>query len=513
MRTLISAVFIVVFSLSIFVTFPIVNAKDTTTNESVPFQYEYRANGTLTNFDIQSEHSFKQGEFFISLAENNNIYYNNFSFYQPNTPGHQLTHQDFRVLTVSSNMLNSSTTLQASQFYFNSKMNVFLIYFSYNGGNYLYILVYDLLMNNILQKQLLSNINYFKTNKIIQFTGSDTVYLEIRTEDSFEFLSVNANNYAITKVFESKKVDLSTNSFDINDPQFIDGKFYIIFNEEYRNANLYNASIYAFNLNNSALYNTYYYFPTYISSLSVFNNTMFAYSEFNNRVHVIDISTHYEQYIIENAIVDNFTYIRAFNDKSFILRDFQDNFYYCYVQQQGNSYSMMYNNTIFGLYNSNPSLPQLFDSNSQNNEYTLALIGDYNYFIAGYTVNNGVKDGFGVVYQSMNTKPTIFIDTSKLGTNSVTVSSGVTTSIVSVNSSLLPIFAFIIVLVIIILLGIFFAYMKKKDEFIDKPAKKLQNNDYATFTKSTSSQTKLCNTCGSKVSETDMFCQNCGNRI
>lgn len=520
MKTILSILFIILVGLSVGSFYPAtVNASEASVNNVSSFQYQYYANGTLTNLDIQNVQSFNTGNFYISMVENNNTYFNTFSFYNSTSSGAQLTTKDFQLLNVSTSYLNSSTTIWASQYFSTSKISVFLIYFNAPGAQSLYIFVYDSAVTKLLQTDFLYNMSYYSTNKLFSFTNSNDIFIELRKQDSFLLLDVSSSNYTISNVFQSNTLNPTIYEFGVEDPQFSNDVFYMISNEENYHTQAYNSSVYAFSFNGANIQYTTHGFSTYISSISIANNLLFAYSPFDNIAHVIDLGTNQEVYKIDNSIVDNFTSIRAFNANAFLLRDFRDNLYYCYVQQQGNSYTMRSNSTIFALYNSNPSGFQYFDQNPFGNEYTLALMGDYNYLLAGYTFNNGVKTGFGVVFQSMNNAPSIFVDTAKAFTSTITnslgttVYSGITTSTASFsNSPLLPVIV-LFVLILVFLIGGFIFYSTKRKEESVEPSKKYKFEDNTPGTKSTLPKTKLCNTCGEKVSESDMFCQNCGNRI
>ena len=151
-------------------------------SDSNPFEYSYTSS-SLTNFDIQGFGPTQQGESYVSFVDTNSIYYHNFSFFSiPQT--HTFSINEFRILSYPS-YINSSTQITACQYFSNSKINVFIVYYEFQSGNSSYIFLQNDLTGQLLNVQFLNNIIYSKSNKLFQFPNSNDIYIEIQTTDSF----------------------------------------------------------------------------------------------------------------------------------------------------------------------------------------------------------------------------------------------------------------------------------------------------------------------------------------
>lgn len=481
-----SILFIVtLFSINV----PVDGVNVSTNQKLVPFQYIYTTNGSLISFDIQNLNFFNPGVMEVSFVENNVIYYQNFP--SNITPSNtELSKSQFNILNLNTTYLNASTILTGVQYYASPYFMVFAIYYSFQGNYYCYVALVNYITYTLLKATNFIGVQYSKTNSLFTFDGSNNVFFEFATNNSFVIYSINNINYTFTKQFESIRAS-GTFNFNINDVQFYNQSLYVIYNQP-----INNGSIYAFSLKNSNIIFTTYNFNAYISSISIDNNnTLYAYLENSNVVNVVDLATNQLEYEITNSIEDNFTLIRALGDNSFLLKDFQDKVVYCYKNLAN---QLVENGTVFNLINSQ-SLTGYYNPETQNNGYIIESYNYFNYFLAGYLFNaHNSKIGFGIEFDSLNNQPTPFVNTDS------------TTGIVSSSND--GIFL-ALVGVLVIIAGLFIiGFVVQKRSTLQKPAKKLQDTETTTGVK-IDLKLKLCPSCGSKVSETDVFCQSCGTRI
>ena len=360
---------------------------------------------------------------------------------------------------------------------------------------------------------------YYKSNSLFTNLESIESYFEFRTNDSFIIYRINNTDFTFSKQFESKKIDLSSYTFDVRDVQFYNLSMYLIFNiNSLNNYFNRNSTVFHFYLENNTLsYNTYY-FNTFISSIAIYQNNLFAYVQDANIVPVVDLETNQTINLLNNAIMTNFTLIRSFNNNTFLLQDFQDNFYYCFLI----GHTLFTNQTIFDLYNTHPQDLNTTDPQITNNEYFIALFGSDTYFLAGYyfnPLNTSERTGFGLVLQPIINQPTIFIDSNKnpsftQSTNRLTQSTNSLTQFTSstVSTSGLDSFPFILLIILTIGGVSAFVYFRIKNKTLGKPVKGIQEINPTSLSKETP-KIQFCSFCGSKVYEFDVFCQNCGNKL
>ena len=493
-------------SLSVNVQITKINAVTSQIPES--FSRAYYSNETLQNFNIQNVNLFNSGNYYISFVQNGSIYYTTFDSTNVSTQGDlNYLPSDFNILKFNASYINSSMNILASQFYQRQNFNIFAIYYLFSPNknlslSYCSIFVVNNQNNNIIISSTLQNFTYYKTNSFFTFSGSNKIFFECRTQNSFQIYAIDLTNNSFAMSFGVNQDDKS-DIFDVRDVQFYNQTFYLICNEGQSYNITFNSTIYGFTLDSGNVIPVVYHLPEFISSLSIYENSMYCYSEFDNIVYELNLNNKIvENVILNNNILDNFTSIRAIDGKSFLLEDYNNNLYLSYLGKDGPNYTLYPNQTVFGLVNMQDQ-GSLFDGLTRNSDYTIFTTPDYHYFIAGYLFINNNKVGIGFEYQSITTTPELFIDNSK----TLTVF-GVSSSSVSIGGDFLPFILLVLTLLVIGLVA--FIYIRQKRKDIEHVALKTKNLE-------TSAQPLLeigiCKVCGNKILPSDVFCQNCGNKI
>ena len=476
-----------------------------TNQQSTQFQSFYTANmTTFSNFDVQNVDLNDQKDLFVCFVESGQITYNNFSFtgLQFKNP---LTLDDFQSLNLNSNYSNASTTITACQYYATEKDNIFVIYFNYQNNIYSYIIVEDQITHNIVTIKLLSNVRYYQTNKLFQLPESAGVFIEMRNETSLFILQVLNTNFAITYAFQTVALDRTISFFSISDTLFFNDTFYVLFNQitNTQQLSITNTTVYLFTFRQSEIQTSTILADKYFTAIQFQNSKLYLFSQFDNHIMVYDQLNHNKLSDIQINIVNNFTSMRLVSDNEFILRDLNENYYQCYLVTNGASPYLELNATLFSLYK----------PGTNNEQYTLAVtkLGTESmYFLAGYTINDqSSTTGFGMMYQTIGTKPTNFIDP----TRQVTVFTSASTSTSAVAGPTFLILVLIIVLLII--LGLLFTFSKfaKQKSKNSSPGTKWKKLDSQDTGPVKPVLLQNCPVCGSTTNQNDVFCQNCGNRI
>ena len=506
MKLLYAPLFLTVLILPVFVSnLQVIPSLASTNQQTTQFQSFYTANiTTFSNFDIQNVNLFDQKDLFVCFVESGQINYNNFSFTDLQ-PKDQLTLDDFQQLKLNTPYLNASTTITACQYYATEKNNIFVVYFDYQNINYGYIVVEDTITHNINTIKLISNIQYYKTNKLFQLPESPDTFIELRNETSLFILQISNNNYAVTTAYQTEKLDTSISNFSISDTLFFNDTFYVLFNQitNAQQESITNTTVYLFNYRQSGIVESTILADKYFTAIQFQNDKLYLFSQFDNQIVVYDQINHNIVSNIQIKIVNNFTSMRLVTENEYILRDGYENYYQCYLVPNGGSPYLDLNTTLFSLYK----------ERTTNEEYTFAvtqLANERMYFLAGYTLNDQSNTtGFGMMYHTFETKPTNFVDLNK----QVTAFTFVSTSTSGVEGPTFIILA--LVGVLLVLMGLFFTFskyskQKKKKTSEGTKWKKLEAQESGTI------KTVLlqnCPVCGSTTNQNDVFCQNCGNRI
>lgn len=471
-------------------------------NQSTPyFQVEYTGtNGSVTNFDIQNINLHAQVNLYVSVVENNLVYYNNFSFNQLQALP-VLSLNNFKNSGISTNYLNDSTLIQASQYYEYGSYNVFIVYYQIKNINFASIFVIDPSSNTIVSTKLLSNFIYYKTNKIVQFATSNDLWIEMRNSSSFFIWNISNTNYLISKEYQSANVNLNQSYFSINDVQFYNDQLYVLFNEQSFSQSSYTSRIHIFSIYNaqngsSFLQSNSMSASDYYSSITIQNNNLYALSELNSSVTEYDLTSFQQTDQIGIGTSYNHSLIRSFSNNDFIIGS-------------GNSVFQQYSvqNNLFNFKN---DLFNLFNPQSANEFYTLELLNNNNvqsYFLAGYVKSNNVNTGFAMMFEDIQTKPKLLIDPNNQG---LTIKSTLGTTTITSNSLDFNLIIAVVIVIVIIFGGIFY-FLNRKDKGI--PKEKIVNQTNENTGHSLQDVIKLCPMCGSKIYKSDVFCQNCGEKI
>ena len=324
-------------------------------------------------------------------------------------------------------------------------------------------------------------------------------------------MKVNVTNYTITTSF-SRTQEFSPPTFtEVRDTQFIGNTLYLIFDEYHSNSTnpFYIASIYSLTYQNSNITSTTYHVYNFVSSITIYNTTLYAYSQMDNIIYVFDLvsQSHSEISKITSPLVDNFTLIRSVDKYSFLLGDFSDGFYQC-SQTAGTNPSLFLNGSFIGLTDSHSSY-QMFYPSAENNAYTVIVFNNYQYLVTGYLFDSqGNKIGFGLDYTSFGKNPNLFVDSTK----SFNVSSTLTSSTSTGGETELVILVGIVVGLLVIISGI--VYYTRKNKATSPKLSKLVHDINSTKSNDPIMTTvHFCKVCGNQVLVNDIFCQNCGNRI
>ena len=473
------------------------------------FTHPYYTDSAVENFDVQGINLIYPSNIFVSFLENGVIYYNEFNFnnfiLNNQMTDYNLQRSDFDILNISNTFLNSSTSVKAVQYFSEQTSNIFAIYHTFQSSLYCTILILNK-TNNVLQAVTsISDAMYYRTNSFFTFPWIDVVYFEYRTSDSFIIYGINMTNYSFSKEFESVHDMTDSSTFDVRDAQFYNDTFYIIYNEQ-RKTYDHNSTVYAFTLENGNLKYSTFVFDTFISSITFSQNSLYCYEQFTNIAYEVNLFTNHIDNGILNSIPANFTRIRTFDGKTFLLEDSDANFYWSFISSASGNQSFYPNQTVFPLMNIQWQGADIFDSINRNDAYTFFLLPNEHYFLSGYIIDSSGdrnKIGFGLTYQSKDNIPISFIDKSKNLSYSVTSSFGF-----SAGNNFLLIIALGMLL---LLLGVFlFGYItqkRKQSQNIFNKTKELETITQPLF------DLNICKDCGNKIIDTDVFCQYCGNKL
>ena len=504
MKLMYTILFLTVLILPVFVSNLQVAPSLASTNQNLTqFQSYYNANlTTFSNFDVQNVNLLDQKDLFVCFVESGQINYNNFSFAGLQFKN-QLTLDDFQHLNLNTIYKNASTSITACQYYATEKNNIFVIYFDYKNTLYSYIVVEDKITQNIVTIKLLSNIQYYQTNKLFKLPESPDVFIEMRNETSLFILQVSSSNYAITYAFQTDALDRTKSYFSIIDTLFFNDTFYILFNQvtDTQQETITNTTVYLFKFQQSEFQISTIQADKYFTAIQFQNDKLYLFSQFDNTIVVYNQLNYNKISDIQIKIVNNFTSMRLVNENEYILRDGNENYYQCYLVPNVSTPYVELNTTLFSLYK----------TKTTNEEYTLAfadLGNERMYFLAGYTNNDQSNTiGFGMMFQTLGTKPTNFIDPNK----QVMIFTSASTSTSVVSGSFLLILALVGVLLLIIgLIFTFSKYSKQKKGSQGTKWKKLDSQESGTIKPVV---LQNCPVCGSTTNPNDVFCQNCGNRI
>ena len=178
----------------IFNYYPVTQTIETSNQTPIYFQTVLSAsNNTLTSFDIENINLNQQESLHLCLVNANSVLYNDFSFNQLQL-SKVITFNDFKAINLSTNYINNTMAIQACQYFPSTNYNIIVVYYSYVNQNYASIFVLSTQTSTVVNSKVISNVLYYKTNKLIKFSNSNDLWIEMRNASSFFILFVDNSN-------------------------------------------------------------------------------------------------------------------------------------------------------------------------------------------------------------------------------------------------------------------------------------------------------------------------------